>query len=151
MADHVIEVRRPVTNVQVTQPIQRLTVGGAGAPGLEGDPGAPGTPGTDGTDGESAYQIAVDNGYVGTEAQWVASLQGPAGPGGNEPYVWIQSPAASTWVIVHNKGFHLNWRTVDSTGREVKGDIVDVSTVETHISFTFNDIPAAFEGKAYGT
>lgn len=28
------------------------------------------------TDGKSAYEIAVDNGFVGTEAQWLASLQG---------------------------------------------------------------------------
>ena len=28
------------------------------------------------SDGKSAYEIAVDNGFVGTEAQWLASLQG---------------------------------------------------------------------------
>jgi len=32
--------------------------------------------------GESAYQIAVDNGFVGTEEEWLASLQGPPGPQG---------------------------------------------------------------------
>lgn len=30
--------------------------------------------GSDGSDGKSAYEIAVDNGYTGTEAEWVASL-----------------------------------------------------------------------------
>ena len=50
--------------------------------GTKGDPGAPGA------DGESAYQVAVDNGFVGTETQWLASLKGtkgdpgPAGPPG---------------------------------------------------------------------
>lgn len=34
---------------------------------------------TDGEDGKSAYQVAVDNGYVGTEAQWLASLKGADG------------------------------------------------------------------------
>lgn len=34
-------------------------------------------------DGESAYQIAVDNGYVGTEAQWLASLKGDKGDKGD--------------------------------------------------------------------
>lgn len=29
--------------------------------------------------GKSAYQIAVDNGFVGTEAQWLASLKGETG------------------------------------------------------------------------
>lgn len=31
--------------------------------------------------GESAYQVAVRNGFSGTEAQWLASLTGPPGPG----------------------------------------------------------------------
>lgn len=30
-------------------------------------------------DGKSAYQIAVDNGFLGTEAQWLASLMGVQG------------------------------------------------------------------------
>lgn len=41
--------------------------------------GADGQDGTDGDDGKSAYQVAVDNGYVGTEAQWLASLKGADG------------------------------------------------------------------------
>jgi len=41
--------------------------------------GANGTNGTNGTDGKSAYQVAVDNGFVGTEAQWLASLKGDSG------------------------------------------------------------------------
>ena len=38
--------------------------------------------GTNGTPGKSAYEVAVDNGYTGTVAQWLASLVGPAGPQG---------------------------------------------------------------------
>ncbi len=30
-----------------------------------------------GIPGKSAYQVAVDNGFVGTEAQWLASLGAP--------------------------------------------------------------------------
>ena len=30
-------------------------------------------------DGKSAYQIAVENGFEGTEEEWLASLEGPAG------------------------------------------------------------------------
>ncbi len=37
-----------------------------------------------GADGKSAYQIAVDGGYTGTEAQWLASLQGATGPAGSD-------------------------------------------------------------------
>jgi len=46
-------------------------------------PGPPGDDGTDGVDGLSAYQIAVENGFEGTEAEWLESLQGPPGPSGN--------------------------------------------------------------------
>lgn len=33
-------------------------------------------------DGKSAYEIAVDHGFVGTEAEWLASLKGVTGPQG---------------------------------------------------------------------
>lgn len=66
-----------------------LPQGPQGPPGPTGAdstvPGPAGPPGADGiigVDGESAYQIAVDNGFVGTEADWLASLVGADGPPG---------------------------------------------------------------------
>ena len=38
----------------------------------------------DGADGASAYEVAIQNGFVGTEAQWLASLVGPQGPKGEK-------------------------------------------------------------------
>lgn len=38
--------------------------------------------GTRGIPGKSAYEVAVENGYVGTEEEWLASLVGPEGPEG---------------------------------------------------------------------
>jgi hypothetical protein len=35
-------------------------------------------------DGKSAYQIAVDNGFTGTETQWLASLKGDKGDTGSK-------------------------------------------------------------------
>jgi len=35
-----------------------------------------GTDGINGVNGKSTYQVAVDNGFVGTQAQWLASLVG---------------------------------------------------------------------------
>lgn len=46
------------------------------AKGEKGDNGAPGTDGRDGVDGKSAYEIACDNGFEGTEAEWLESLKG---------------------------------------------------------------------------
>lgn len=43
--------------------------------------GGSGGGGAPGADGKSAYQIAVLNGFVGTEADWLASLRGADGKG----------------------------------------------------------------------
>lgn len=54
-------------------------VGPAGADGAVGPAGADGEPGANGL---SAYEEAVALGFVGTEAEWLASLVGPQGPQG---------------------------------------------------------------------
>lgn len=41
--------------------------------------GGSGADGIDGVDGESAYQLAVNNGFVGTEVEWLESLKGEDG------------------------------------------------------------------------
>ena len=48
----------------------------------DGKDGADGVDGKDGADGKSAYQIAVDAGYTGTETEWLASLKGEKGDAG---------------------------------------------------------------------
>lgn len=60
---------------------QGLT-GPQGPQGLTGPQGPQGPAGANGANGSSAYQVAVANGFVGTEAQWLASLVGPQGPTG---------------------------------------------------------------------
>lgn len=45
--------------------------------------------------GKSAYQLAVENGYSGTLAEWLASLQGEDGADGNEIYIGTVQPSAS--------------------------------------------------------
>lgn len=42
-----------------------------------GGNGVPGAPGKDGKDGKSAYEIAVENGFQGTEEEWLVSLKAP--------------------------------------------------------------------------
>lgn len=49
---------------------------------IELTPGPPGQDGSPGKDGESAYQVAVDNGFVGTVQDWLKSLQGKPGRDG---------------------------------------------------------------------
>ena len=45
---------------------------------FDGADGKDGTNGTDGIDGKSAYEVALDNGFVGTEAEWLESLKSTA-------------------------------------------------------------------------
>lgn len=41
---------------------------------------------SDGVDGKSAYEIAVDSGFVGTPAEWLDSLKGEGGNAGKSAY-----------------------------------------------------------------
>ncbi|MEI6132968.1 MAG: hypothetical protein WCQ41_09140 [Bacillota bacterium] len=50
-----------------------------GTNGADGLNGQDGLNGTDGVDGKSAYEVAVTNGFVGTQVQWLASLHGADG------------------------------------------------------------------------
>lgn len=56
-----------------------------------------------GPPGKSAYQVALANGFVGTEAEWLASLQGEAGGGGGVPgsAPTFIGPDAPAYVGVH--------------------------------------------------
>ena len=47
--------------------------------GEDGLPGKDGAKGADGADGKSAYQVAVDNGFSGTEPEWLNSLKATGG------------------------------------------------------------------------
>lgn len=64
-----------------------------------------GPPGADSTQpgppGPSAYEVAVENGFVGTEAAWLASLQGADGDPGNDSTV----PGPSAYEIAVANGF----------------------------------------------
>lgn len=47
-----------------------------------------GEKGDAGADGKSAYEVAVANGYTGTQAQWLASLKGADGVPGKDGQTW---------------------------------------------------------------
>ena len=57
--------------------------GDKGSDGLDGKDGLPGAKGVDGKDGKSAYQIAVAQGFAGSEADWLLSLKGEKGEKGD--------------------------------------------------------------------
>ena len=59
-------------------------------------------PGPKGDDGKSAYEIAVEKGFIGTEEEWLSSLvgpqgeQGPQGPVGPQGEQGPQGPKGET-------------------------------------------------------
>lgn len=56
--------------------------GSDGRDGINGSNGKDGINGTDGTNGKSAYEIAKDNGFIGSEDDWLDSLKGEKGDNG---------------------------------------------------------------------
>lgn len=80
----------------VTMPVRNEQVDAAGNVIVQGIPGPKGAPGERGEAGLSAYQIAVQNGFVGTEDDWLDSFQrgeqGPAGPQGPQGEPGPQGP-----------------------------------------------------------
>ncbi|HEY9817645.1 MAG TPA: hypothetical protein V6D20_17840 [Candidatus Obscuribacterales bacterium] len=123
--------------------------GGDSGSGTGGTGGAGGT----GADGASAYEIAVAEGFEGTEEAWLISLTGPTGPPGSPGtsayqvavnngfvgteaawlasleapdayYVHIQSVASSMWTINHNLGGRRNVEVLN------EGEITSLARVE---------------------
>lgn len=96
-----VQVTETVVNVEIVPVDVKVDLGASGLPGPAGADGADGAPGDDGTDGLSAYQVAVNNGFVGSEAAWLTSLQGadgaqgPAGPKGDDGDTGPQGPAGA--------------------------------------------------------
>lgn len=68
-----------IQNIQIDAATPSCTSGTLITWNQKGVAGADGTAGAAGAAGKSAYQVAVDSGYVGTQVQWLASLRGPAG------------------------------------------------------------------------
>lgn len=80
----------------------------AGAGALKGEKGDPFTyndftpeqllalKGENGIDGKSAYQLAVEKGFAGTEAEWIASLKGEIGPIGPQGEIGPQGLKGET-------------------------------------------------------
>jgi len=93
--------------------------GEAGNPGPEGKPGINGL---NGPTGASAYEIAVANGFDGTESEWLDSLVGPAGKKGKDgedglngrPGIGIASGGTTGQVLVKttDTSYDTGWTSV---------------------------------------
>jgi hypothetical protein len=82
--------------------------------------------------GPSAYQIAVNNGFVGTEEQWLASLHGSSS---GQAHVHQQSTSSGTWTVNHNFGFRPTVTVFDETGAPVIAGVAHPNLNQTIIEF----------------
>ena len=104
-----------------------LDVSATGPQGIHGETGLQGPSGSNGKDGDSAYQIAVNHGFDGTENEWLASLHGqdgatgPQGPSGTNgtngitPLVRINS-STNLWEVSYDNGSSYTSLNVSATG-----------------------------------
>lgn len=97
--------------------------------GNDGEGGAPGN------DGKTAYELAVENGYTGSETQWLADLKGPpgepGGPGQNAIIGYLTNetiavPASNTGVVSDWSGANGYYRVMDGNTQALSGIVFSV-------------------------
>ena len=110
-----------------------------GDPGKTGPQGPKGETGPQGEAGKSAYQIATEHGYIGTESEWLASLHAANPkmlssvkyPTEAAAIAYMNSQEDTTNVYVYNnKIYCYTERNVSFAGVELKGYR---NSAETHI------------------
>lgn len=77
----------------VQQEVVEIISASVGPAGAQGEPGL------------SAYEVAVANGFVGTEAEWLASLVGPEGPPGSGTGTGTGGDGLSAYEVAVSNGF----------------------------------------------
>ena len=89
----------------------------------------PGADGADGNDGLSAYEVAVQGGFVGTEAEWIASLYGKDGkPSTSVPEI----KDGNWWIDGKDTG-------IKASGKETIVDITNEAPLKGKTVVCFGD------------
>lgn len=112
-----------------------------GEQGEQGNPGENGvTPvkGVDYFDGKSAYELAIEKGYTGTEAEWLASLEGSDGTNGKDGRrgsdVWISSTDFSSGSYSYNNVTYPYRQNANYLTSIVSGDTLSIGDVAYYSS-----------------
>lgn len=88
-----------------------------------------------GETGKSAYELAVERGFIGAEEDWLASLKGK--DGGAAVFDFAQSTPSNIWTVTHSLGCHFpHVICVDNDGDTIVGDIEYFSDNVTIIRFS---------------
>lgn len=112
--------------------------GATGATGAQGATGATGAQGATGITGKSAYEIACEeDGFTGTEEEWLASLKGTKGDTG--------SPATADPVVFKTDDVAVWWKyeSEDDTAWQIAVLLSDVYGYQNVYSITFDEAGGA--------
>lgn len=132
-----------------------------GTPGPKGDTGSrgpQGDPGTNGLAGASAYQVAVGNGFSGSEGEWLMSLTGPRGYTGQDGQQGDTGmTGASAYQVAVSNGFtgsEQEWldSLIGPQGTANTGDIeFDGNSITAHGDMTIgvDVVPGVINISAY--
>lgn len=114
--------------------------GETGPKGETGSKGDKGETGDTGAKGKSAYEVAVDNGYVGTEEQWLASLIGAKGDTGATGPAGVGVPTGGTagQVLAKNSATNYDTTWIDVSGGGGDSDLFVLSGVYGSGAWTFS-------------
>ena len=138
---HAIKVQPTNRRVSIKQTVRKVNIRSAGKRGL------PGPAGYQGVDGKSAYELWLEAGNVGTEQDFLDSLegnQGTQGPTGLSGGSYSQSFTGSTIIITHNLGYIPNLTMFDTAGDEIEGAIIERDN--NHFTVQFSSVTS---GTAY--
>lgn len=81
-----------------------------------------------GDNGDSAYEIAVEHGYVGTEEEWLASLKGEDGEEGFSPTITVKESTSTRYVLtVTNEEGSYDTPNLKGGGASTLGELTDVA------------------------
>jgi len=86
--------------------------------------------------GASAYEIAVANGFVGTEQEWLQSINYSTNNPNPSGFNHQQQAPSDEWVINHNLGFIPSVELFNGSGQEIDADVTHPSIYQTIIYFT---------------
>lgn len=128
--------------------------GEQGQQGIQGVKGDTGATGANGQDGKSAYQIALDNGFVGTQAEWLASLKGDKGDTGASGANIAASEVLTKLKTVDGQNSGLDADMLDghdttyfATATQLAGK---ADAAHTHSQYATNDDVEALETEVAG-
>jgi len=117
--------------------------GEQGEQGEQGIQGIPGNDGSDGADGLSAYEIAVNNGFVGTEAEWLASLQGEDGADGTSSTT-VGEPDGSAVILNMVSISQANYDAAVIADEIVDTTLYIITDAETRFKYSWIKKPCLF-------